>query len=166
MQHPCAAFDTIAGQTGIRVSGALCTPRYDRLPNHDVPGPVLPLGSSANRSVVRLFPACSSTADRPGITPVGHSFNRWSNEIDQVSRCVPRVCFCRDGEAKQDVFRCLRENALPVLFFHDMPQNIDGDRATGALVTRVSGPDRTRPGPAACARAGPTQPGAPSQVLR
>jgi microcystin degradation protein MlrC len=48
MQHFRAAFDPISGQTIICDSGALCTPRYDRLPYRNVPRPIFPLDSSAS----------------------------------------------------------------------------------------------------------------------
>jgi microcystin degradation protein MlrC len=43
MQHFRAAFEPIAGRVIVCDSGALCTPRYDRLPYHNVPRPVFPL---------------------------------------------------------------------------------------------------------------------------
>lgn len=43
MQHFRAAFEPIAGQVIVCDSGALCTPRYDRLPYHNVPRPIFPL---------------------------------------------------------------------------------------------------------------------------
>lgn len=43
MQHFRAAFDPIAGQVIVCDSGALCTPRYDRLPYRNVPRPIFPL---------------------------------------------------------------------------------------------------------------------------
>ncbi|MCH9671148.1 MAG: M81 family metallopeptidase [Gammaproteobacteria bacterium] len=43
MQHFRAAFEPIAGQVIICDSGALCTPRYDRLPYRNVPRPIFPL---------------------------------------------------------------------------------------------------------------------------
>ncbi len=43
MQHFRAAFEPIAGQIIICDSGALCTPRYDRLPYKNVPRPIFPL---------------------------------------------------------------------------------------------------------------------------
>ncbi|WP_031481067.1 M81 family metallopeptidase [Maridesulfovibrio frigidus] len=43
MQHFRAAFEPIAGQIIICDSGALCTPRYDRLPYRNVPRPIFPL---------------------------------------------------------------------------------------------------------------------------
>ena len=43
MQHFRAAFEPIAGRVIVCDSGALCTPRYDRLPYHHVPRPIFPL---------------------------------------------------------------------------------------------------------------------------
>src|SRR5210317_249067 len=43
MQHFRAAFEPIAGQIVVCDSGALCTPRYDRLPYRNVPRPIFPL---------------------------------------------------------------------------------------------------------------------------
>jgi len=43
MQHFRAAFEPIAGQVIVCDSGALCTPRYDRLPYRNVPRPIFPL---------------------------------------------------------------------------------------------------------------------------
>ncbi len=43
MQHFRAAFAPIAGQIIVCDSGALCTPRYDRLPYRNVPRPIFPL---------------------------------------------------------------------------------------------------------------------------
>ena len=43
IQHFRAAFEPIAGQVIVCDSGALCTPRYDRLPYRNVPRPILPL---------------------------------------------------------------------------------------------------------------------------
>jgi len=43
MQHFRAAFEPIAGQIIVCDSGALCTPRYDRLPYRNVPRPIFPL---------------------------------------------------------------------------------------------------------------------------
>ncbi len=43
MQHFRAAFEPIAGQVIICDSGALCTPRYNRLPYRNVPRPIFPL---------------------------------------------------------------------------------------------------------------------------
>lgn len=43
MQHFRAAFEPIAGEVIISDSGALCTPRYDRLPYKNVPRPIFPL---------------------------------------------------------------------------------------------------------------------------
>ena len=43
MQHFRAAFDPIAGQVIVCDSGALCTPRYHRLPYRNVPRPIFPL---------------------------------------------------------------------------------------------------------------------------
>ncbi len=44
MQHFRAAFEPISGQIIVCDSGALCTPRYDRLPYRNVPRPIFPLG--------------------------------------------------------------------------------------------------------------------------
>lgn len=43
MQHFRAAFEPIAGKVIVCDSGALCTPRYDRLPYRNVPRPIFPL---------------------------------------------------------------------------------------------------------------------------
>ena len=43
MQHFRAAFEPIAGDVIVCDSGALCTPRYDRLPYRNVPRPIFPL---------------------------------------------------------------------------------------------------------------------------
>ena len=43
MQHFRAAFEPIAGDIIVCDSGALCTPRYDRLPYSNVPRPIFPL---------------------------------------------------------------------------------------------------------------------------
>jgi len=43
MQHFRAAFAPIAGQVIVCDSGALCTPRYNRLPYRNVPRPIFPL---------------------------------------------------------------------------------------------------------------------------
>ena len=43
MQHFRAAFEPIAGHVIVCDSGALCTPRYDRLPYKNVPRPIFPL---------------------------------------------------------------------------------------------------------------------------
>ena len=43
MHHFRSAFEPIAGQVIVCDSGALCTPRYDRLPYHNVPRPIFPL---------------------------------------------------------------------------------------------------------------------------
>ncbi len=48
MQHFRAAFEPIAGQIIVCDSGALCTPRYDRLPYRNVPRPIFPLDLSEN----------------------------------------------------------------------------------------------------------------------
>jgi len=48
MQHFRAAFEPIAGQILVCDSGALCTPRYDRLPYRNVPRPIFPLDLSAS----------------------------------------------------------------------------------------------------------------------
>ncbi len=43
MQHFRAVFEPIGGQVIVCDSGALCTPRYDRLPYRNVPRPIFPL---------------------------------------------------------------------------------------------------------------------------
>jgi microcystin degradation protein MlrC len=43
MQHFRSAFEPIAGHVIVCDSGALCTPRYDRLPYRNVPRPIFPL---------------------------------------------------------------------------------------------------------------------------
>jgi microcystin degradation protein MlrC len=43
MHHFRAAFEPIAGHIIVCDSGALCTPRYDRLPYSNVPRPIFPL---------------------------------------------------------------------------------------------------------------------------
>ena len=43
MQHFRAAFEPISGEIIVCDSGALCTPRYDRLPYRKVPRPIFPL---------------------------------------------------------------------------------------------------------------------------
>ncbi|PLX73915.1 MAG: microcystin degradation protein MlrC, partial [Desulfuromonas sp.] len=43
MQHFRAAFEPIAGDVIVCDSGALCTPRYNRLPYKNVPRPIFPL---------------------------------------------------------------------------------------------------------------------------
>jgi microcystin degradation protein MlrC len=43
MQHFRAAFEPIAGQVIVCDSGALCTPRFDRLPYRNVRRPIFPL---------------------------------------------------------------------------------------------------------------------------
>jgi len=43
MQHFRAAFEPIAGNVIVCDSGALCTPRYDKLPYRNVPRPIFPL---------------------------------------------------------------------------------------------------------------------------
>ncbi len=43
MQHFRAAFEPIAGQVIVCDSGALCSPRYDRMPYRNVPRPIFPL---------------------------------------------------------------------------------------------------------------------------
>ena len=48
MQHFRAAFEPIAGQVIVCDSGALCTPRYDRLPYRNVPRPIFPLDQFEN----------------------------------------------------------------------------------------------------------------------
>jgi microcystin degradation protein MlrC len=47
MQHFRAAFEPIAGDVIVCDSGALCTPRYDRLPYRNVPRPIFPLDQVA-----------------------------------------------------------------------------------------------------------------------
>ena len=46
MQHFRAAFEPIAGHVIVCDSGALCTPRYDRLPYRNVQRPIFPLDQS------------------------------------------------------------------------------------------------------------------------
>ena len=48
MQHFRAAFDPIAGQVIVCDSGALCTPRYHRLPYRNVTRPIFPLDEEAS----------------------------------------------------------------------------------------------------------------------
>ena len=48
MHHFRSAFEPIAGQVIVCDSGALCTPRYDRLPYHNVPRPIFPLDKEGN----------------------------------------------------------------------------------------------------------------------
>ena len=48
MHHFRAAFEPIAGKIIACDSGALCTPRYDRLPYRNVPRPIFPLDPSAS----------------------------------------------------------------------------------------------------------------------
>ena len=48
MQHFRAAFEPIAGQVIVCDSGALCTPRYNRLPYRNVPRPIFPLDQAEN----------------------------------------------------------------------------------------------------------------------
>lgn len=48
MQHFRAAFEPVAGQVLVCDSGALCTPRYDRLPYRNVPRPIFPLDPSTD----------------------------------------------------------------------------------------------------------------------
>ena len=48
MQHFRAAFEPISGGIIVCDSGALCTPRYDRLPYLNVPRPIFPLDQSEN----------------------------------------------------------------------------------------------------------------------
>jgi microcystin degradation protein MlrC len=43
MQHFRAAFAQIAGKIIVCDSGALCTPRYERMPYRNVPRPIFPL---------------------------------------------------------------------------------------------------------------------------
>jgi len=47
MQHFRSAFEPIAGHVIVCDSGALCTPRYDRLPYRNVPRPIFPLDKPA-----------------------------------------------------------------------------------------------------------------------
>jgi microcystin degradation protein MlrC len=47
MQHFRAAFEPIAGKVIVCESGALCTPRYERLPYRNVPRPIFPLDQDA-----------------------------------------------------------------------------------------------------------------------
>jgi len=51
MQHFRAAFEPIAGQVIVCDSGALCTPRYDRLPYRNVPRPIFPLDQAEDSFV-------------------------------------------------------------------------------------------------------------------
>ena len=56
MQHFRAAFEPIAGRVIVCDSGALCTPRYDRLPYRNIPRPMFPLDRDmvgGRRSVAR-----------------------------------------------------------------------------------------------------------------
>jgi microcystin degradation protein MlrC len=46
MHHFRAAFEPISGHIIVCDSGALCTPRYDRLPYRNVPRPIFPLDQS------------------------------------------------------------------------------------------------------------------------
>jgi microcystin degradation protein MlrC len=48
MQHFRAAFEPISGEIIVCDSGALCTPRYDRLPYRNVPRPIFPLDQDAD----------------------------------------------------------------------------------------------------------------------
>ncbi|MDX2511583.1 MAG: MlrC C-terminal domain-containing protein, partial [Desulfobacterales bacterium] len=48
MQHFRAAFEPIAGKIIVCDSGALCTPRFDRLPYLNVPRPIFPLDQAAD----------------------------------------------------------------------------------------------------------------------
>jgi microcystin degradation protein MlrC len=48
MQHFRAAFEPISGKIIVCDSGALCTPRYDRLPYRNVPRPIFPLDQDAD----------------------------------------------------------------------------------------------------------------------
>ncbi len=48
MQHFRAAFEPIAGHVIVCDSGALCTPRYHRLPYRNVPRPIFPLDQEEN----------------------------------------------------------------------------------------------------------------------
>ena len=50
MQHFRAAFEPIAGRVIVCDSGALCTPRYDRLPYRNVPRPIFPLDQAEDLS--------------------------------------------------------------------------------------------------------------------
>lgn len=58
MQHFRAAFEPIAGHVIVCDSGALCTPRYDRLPYRNVPRPIFPLDE--------LHPAIHQVAIKEG----------------------------------------------------------------------------------------------------
>lgn len=49
MQHFRAAFGPIAGEIIVCDSGALCTPRYDRMPYQNVPRPIFPLDEIEHR---------------------------------------------------------------------------------------------------------------------
>ena len=51
MQHFRAAFEPMAGQVIVCDSGALCTPRYDRLPYRRVPRPIFPLDPETPRTL-------------------------------------------------------------------------------------------------------------------
>jgi Uncharacterized conserved protein len=48
MQHFRAAFEPIAGQVIVCDSGAICTPRYNRLTYRNVPRPIFPLDREMN----------------------------------------------------------------------------------------------------------------------
>lgn len=48
MQHFRCAFEPIAGRIIVCDSGALCTPRYDRLPYRNVPRPIFPLDQAGS----------------------------------------------------------------------------------------------------------------------
>jgi microcystin degradation protein MlrC len=48
MQHFRSAFEPIAGHVIVCDSGALCTPRYDRLPYRNVPRPIFPLDQAGS----------------------------------------------------------------------------------------------------------------------
>ena len=53
MQHFRAAFEPIAGRVIVCDSGALCTPRYDRLPYSNVARPIFPLDQMDTLSTTR-----------------------------------------------------------------------------------------------------------------
>jgi microcystin degradation protein MlrC len=56
MQHFRAAFEPIAGQVIVCDSGALCTPRYNRLPYRNVPRPIFPLDPAQNLDkMIRVY---------------------------------------------------------------------------------------------------------------
>ena len=53
MQHFRAAFEPISGKIIVCDSGALCTPRYERLPYRNVPRPIFPLDLNESQFVFR-----------------------------------------------------------------------------------------------------------------